>query len=325
MRSVGAGEAAALVAALGQDTSRLPGFAWSLPHLAACTDGKSICLHRGVSFADDWVRESWVVAPEGERISATRRACTHLFASGARQLRWRLTLPFDLRYEAAFVRYGVRPIALTKNELTVALDDPSLPRSRVKPWPTRLLLGAGLSVGVVRFGEIPRIAELFQRPKVHQALGYWRGATVDELMSYLIPHNPLFHARPSMHVYAVRRSGLAVGFVVEHARNYDGDAVREIDMVLEDEAVPLRTWAELLATVCDLCFRRGATRIVVNVREDFPTMAEVFGAEKVTSWITDPTARRTYYTATAAQFYASVAARLYASRRGPRPVHHVMV
>ncbi|MEZ0311659.1 MAG: hypothetical protein ACAI38_07785 [Myxococcota bacterium] len=318
MRPASQADAAAIIAQLRQDPTLLPGFAWSLPDLAMCTDGEAVCFHRGLALADDWVRDVWIVAPVSRWLSSSRRFCAHLFATGARQLRWRVALPIDPRREAVWARYGARPISLANGVLTVVLDDPSLPSAAAEPWPRTVRLGAGTSFGTARYSEFARIAALLEVPQNHQALGYARGPTVDELVATFMPDDPRYHAHSPRNVYTVRRGGAAVGVVIEHPRNYDGDTVREIDMVLEDGALPLRTWAELLATIADLSFRRGATRMLVNVREDFENMANIFGAEKVTSWTTDTTPRRSHYTATAAQFYASVAARSYALTRGRR-------
>ncbi len=318
MRSLSQADAAAVIAQLRQDPVALPGFAWSLPDLAICGDGEALCFHRGLTLPEDWVREVWIVAPDDGWLAAARRFCAHLFATGARQLRWRVTLPIDPRHEAMWARYGVRPISLAGGVMTLVLDDPTLATSAAEPWPRTVRLGNGTSFGLARFGELPRIAALLEIPQNHQALGYARGPTVDELVATFMPADSRYHAHSPRNVYAVRRAGQPVGVVIEHPRNYDGDSVREIDMVLEDGALPLRAWAELLATIADLSFRRGATRMLVNVREDFENMAQIFGAEKVTSWTSDKVARRSHYTATAAQFYASVAARSYASTRRRR-------
>lgn len=318
MRSVSEAEAATLTSQLRQDPASLPGFTWSLPGLAVCTDGEAVCFHRGLAFGDDWVRELWIVAPPQQWLRCARRFCSHLFAAGARQLRWRVALPIDPRHEAVWARYGARPISLAQNSLMVVLDDPSLPSVVADAWTRTVRLGAGTSFGPARYSELQRIASLLAVPQNHQALGYARGPTVDELVATFMPEDPRYHAHSPRNVYAVRRSGVPVGIVIEHPRNYSGDTVREIDMVLEEGALPLRTWAELLATIADLAFRRGASRVLVNVREDFENMAQVFGAEKVTSWTSDKSPRRSHYTATAAQFYASVAARSYASTRRRR-------
>ena len=318
MRSLSQADAATLVAGLRQDPSSLPGFAWSAPNLVACSDGEAVCFHRGLGLADDWVREVWIVAPPGRWLRAARRFCAHLFTHGTRQLRWRVALPVDPRREAVWARYGARPIALADGMITVALDDPAAASGVADAWTRTVRLGSGTTFGPVRHGELARVAALLEIPQNHQALGYARGPTVDELVATFMPEDARLHAHSPRNVYAVRRAGVPVGVVIEHPRNYDGDPVREVDMVLEEGALPLRTWAQLLATIADLSFRRGATRVLVNVREDFENMAQIFGAEKVTSWTTDKTPRRSHYTATAAQFYASVAARTYAVMRRRR-------
>lgn len=313
MKLISQAQAEQLIARLRQELPQ--NFSWSLPHVAACTDGSSLCLHRGTRLADDWVRDVWIVAPPGQWFQAARRYCAHLFASGARQLRWRVPLPVEPRLEAVWARYGARPIATGNGELLVALDAPSLPSPASEPWLKTVRLSAGTTFGPLRYGEMAQVATMLQQPINHRALGYARGPTVDELVATFMPDDARYHAHSPRNVYTVRRGGRPVGVVVEHPRNYDGDSVREIDMVLEDGALPLRTWAELLATIADLCFKRGASRMIVNVREDFENMAKIFGAEKVTSWTREPQARRSFYTATAEQFYASMAARSYRPKR----------
>lgn len=269
------------------------------------------------------MREVWIAASPGLWFAAARRYCAHLFANGARQLRWRVPLPVEPRLEAAWGRYGARPISVEHGALLVALDDPALPSPAYDTWPRTVRLSAGTTFGPLRYGELEPVATMLQQPINHQALGYARGPTADELLATFMPDDARYHAHSPRNVYTVRRGGRPVGVVVEHPRNYDADAVREIDMVLEDGALPLRTWAELLATIADLCFRRGASRMIVNVREDFENMAKIFGAEKLTSWTKDPTPRRSFYTATAEQFYASMAARSYAATRERRRRNHV--
>jgi len=310
VRSLDAAEITALVTSLGSLPER-----WSNTSVEACTDGTGACLHRGVSFADDWVREVCIVAPPGQWIAAARRYCRHLFRSGARQLRWNVSAPVDPRHEALWARYGGRAIAFAGGVLTIALDDPSLRVASVTPWPRTMYLALGVSVGPARFSEMPVIAAWGQEPRNYEPLGFSRGATLDELIRSVLPENPLFHAKPRAHLYTLRRRGVPVGVIFERQRDYEGDTIREIDSVINDETLPVRSWAEALSAIADACFARGATRMIVNVREGFPGMAEIFGADPATPWIAKAETRRTHYTATPAQFYASIAARRFLRHR----------
>jgi hypothetical protein len=268
-------------------------------------------MHRGVAFADDWVREVWIIAPNRGSLTAARRYCRHLFSCGARQLRWHVALPVDPRHEAVWARYGALPIALSRNILTVALDDPALPPANTSAWPRIMHLSGGVTMGAARFGELAQIAAWGQEPRYYGPLGYSRGPTYDEVVRSVLPENPLFHAQTRTHLYTVRQKGQPVGVVFERHRDYAGDTIREIDMVLADETLPMRVWAEAGAAIVDVCFRRGTTRMVVNVREDLAGMAGIFGGVPATQWIAKGPSTRTHYSTTASQFYASIAARRF--------------
>jgi hypothetical protein len=315
VRALTAAEAATLTASLGFAPERLPGFAWSAAGLRACTDETSVCLHRGSAFADDWVREIWVVAPPGQWLAAARRYCRHLFAGGARQLRWSVALPVEPSHEAVWGRYGVLPISVRDDVLTLALDDPQLPPSLLTPWPRTFFLGMGLSLSAVRYSELTQIAAWAQIARNYEPLGYGGPITLDQLVGGAVPRNPLHHARLRTHLYGLRRRGMLVGVVFDRQRDYEGDILHELDLVITDETLPPQVWAHASTVISDVCYRRGVTRIVINVREDFAGLAGCFGAESATPWIARAATTRTHYTATAEQFRKSLFARRFLHQR----------
>jgi len=279
---------------------------WLDPGLGVWVSDDAFALERGQSFANDWIREIWIVAPRGGTRAALADLDALLRGRGATHLRWRVETPLSPEAERYWESCGAEVIGELDDGATLLLQRAAAP-------PVRAATPSGLALGPVRYGELDTLTGWCAEPAVYRPLGFDEAPDPAALRQALFPADPAERGWYDVTVRAVRRGERLVGVAIENGWDYRGDSIRELNLALPEGGSGPKAILELFAVMMHGCYLRGAAHTLANVRAGpsgagFARLFGGVGAEDVTAAVRAYGAGqpdRRYWAATRAAFYES--------------------
>jgi len=198
---------------------------WREPSWRLCSDGVALGWHRGWSFADDWVREVWLLAPPKKLCVVAPRFRRWLTGQGASHLRFWIDGAASWRVAQFWSQLGAETLMFERRVPRVLYQLAHDARAM------RLTVRGGLRVGPCLLTELAQLIAWSQDRDIYLPLGFDSAPEESQLLHAIFPEQIEPNIR-GMRFFCVRQEEHLVGLVIEHDWDYLQDSMKEIDLAL---------------------------------------------------------------------------------------------